>query len=97
MSQESTITFKNTTQTDTNLPKNEKVPNIGSMIKEHEITGVWLLRDGKHQVPTSARKEDATDSDKKGPLPCNHYLGDTEIRTDQEDKRKNQVTTTADK
>ena len=41
------------------------MPNIKSMIKEHEITGVWLLRDGKHQVPTSARKEDDTDSDKR--------------------------------
>ena len=64
MSQESTITFEKTAQTITNLSKNEKVPNIGSMIKEHEITGVWLLRDGKHQVTTSARKEDGTDSDK---------------------------------
>ena len=59
------------------------------MIKEHGITEVCLLRDGKHQVTTSARK-------KKGPSPCNGYLGDTEIRTDYKDNRKNQVTTTAD-
>ena len=67
------------------------------MIKEHEITGMWLLRDGKHQVTTSARKEDDTDSNKKGPLPCSGYLGDAEIRTDHEDNRKNQATTTVDK
>ena len=48
MSQESTITFEKTAQTITNLSKNEKVPNIGSMIKEHKITEVWLLRDDKH-------------------------------------------------
>ena len=93
MSQASTITFENTTQTVTNLSKNEKVTNIGSMVKDHEITGVWLLGDGKHQLITSARKEDAAYSDKKGPLPCNGYLGDTEVRTDHEDKRKNQITT----
>ena len=40
MLQESTITFENTTQSITNLSKNEKAPNIGSMIKEHEATGV---------------------------------------------------------
>ena len=68
MSQASTILFEKTTQTITNLSTNEKMPNKGSMIKEHEITGVWLLRDGKHQVTTSAKKEDDTDSDKKGPL-----------------------------
>ena len=33
MSRASTITFDNTTQTITKLSKNEKVPNIGSMIK----------------------------------------------------------------
>ena len=67
------------------------------MIKEHKITGVWMLRDGKHQVTTSAKKEDDTDSDKKGPLPCNDYLGDTRMRTRHEDKRKNQVTTRTEK
>ena len=58
MLQASTIAFENTTQTIINLLKNDKVPNIGSMTKEHEVTGVWLLRDGKHQVQvtTSARK-----------------------------------------
>ena len=64
------------------------------MIKEHKITGVWVLRDGKNQATTSARKEDDTNSDKKGPSPCNGYLGNTEIMTDHEDKRKTQVTTT---
>ena len=70
------------------------------MIKEHEheITRVWLLRDGKYQVTTSARKEGDTDSDKKGPLPCNDYLGDTLQNQDMsKDKRKNQVKTTAEK
>ena len=97
MSRVSALTFENTIQTITNLSNNEKVPNIGSMIKEHEVTGVWLLRGGKHQVTTSARKEDDTDSNKKGPLPCSGYLGDAEIRTDHEDNRKNQATTTVDK
>ena len=64
MTQASTTTYDNTTQTITNLSNNGKVPNIGSVIKEYEVTGVWLLRDGKHQVTTSARKEDGTDSDK---------------------------------
>ena len=93
MSHASTITFENTTQTITNLSKHEKVPNKGSMIKEHEITGVWMLRDGNHQVTTSARKEDDTDSDKKGPVLGNDYLCDTRTRTHHEDKRKNQITT----
>ena len=61
MSRASAITFENTTQTITNLSKNEKVPNIESMIKEHEITGEFLLRDSKHQVTTSARKDDDTE------------------------------------
>ena len=58
---------------------------------------MWLLRDGKHQVTTLARKEDDTDSDKKGTLPRNSYLGGTEIRTYHEDKRKNQVPITTEK
>ena len=62
MSRVSALTFENTIQTITNLSNNEKVPNIGSMIKEHEITGEVLLRDSKHQVITSAKKEDDTDS-----------------------------------
>ena len=86
MSQESTITFKNTTQTLINLSKNVKMPNIWSIIKEHE--------DNRSVV---AKAEDDTNSDKNGSLLCKGYLGDTEIRTDHEDKRKNQVTTTADK
>ena len=93
MSQASTILFEKTTQTITNLSTNEKMPNKGSMIKEHEITGVWMLRDGNHQVTTSARKEDDTDSDKKGPVLGNDYLCDTRTRTHHEDKRKNQITT----
>ena len=32
------------------------------MIKEDEVTGVWLLRDNKHQVTTPSRKKDDTDS-----------------------------------
>ena len=40
MSQASIIAFENTTQIITNLSKNEKVPNKGNMIKEHEITRV---------------------------------------------------------
>ena len=62
ISQKSSITFKNTTQTITNLSKNEKVSNSGSMIKEDEVTGVWLLRNNKHQVTTPSRKEDDTNS-----------------------------------
>ena len=57
MSQASIITFENTTQIITNLSKNEKVPNIGSMIKEHEITGVWSLRNGKHQVQSQLERK----------------------------------------
>ena len=45
MPQASTIIFENTTQTTTNLSKNEKAPNKGSVIKENEITGAWSLRD----------------------------------------------------
>ena len=54
-------------------------------------------RTGKYQVTTSPKKEDDTDSDKKGPLPWNNYLGGTRMRTHHEDKRKNQVTTIAGK
>ena len=45
ISRGSTVTSENTTQAITNLSKNGKVPNIGSMIKEHEVTRVWLLKD----------------------------------------------------
>ena len=31
------------------------------MVKEHEVTGVLLLKDNKHQVTTPSRKEDNTD------------------------------------
>ena len=43
MPQASIIIFKNTTQTVTNLLKNEKVPNKKSIIKKHEITGLSKL------------------------------------------------------
>ena len=62
ISRASSITSENTTQKITNLSKNQKVPNIGSMIKEDEVTGAWLFRDNKHQVTTPSRKEDDTDS-----------------------------------
>ena len=55
------------------------------------------MMNNEHQVTTSAKKKDDTDSDKKGPLPWNNYLGDTRIRTCHEDKRKKQVATTAEK
>ena len=62
ISRESTITSDNTTRAITKLSKNEKVPNIRSMIKEHEVTGVCLLKDNKHQVTNPSKKEDGTDS-----------------------------------
>ena len=62
MSRASAITFENTTQTIANLLKNEKVPNIWSATKEHKVIEEVLLGDSKHQVTTSAGKEDSTDS-----------------------------------
>ena len=41
--------------------------------------------------------EKETNQDKKGPLPWNNYLGDPRMRTHHEDKKKNQVITTAEK
>ena len=60
ISREPTITSENTTRVITNLSKNEKMPNIGSMIKEHEVNGVWLLKDNKPQVTTPSKQEDDT-------------------------------------
>ena len=37
MSRASATTFETTTKTITNCSKNEKVPNIGCTIKEHEV------------------------------------------------------------
>ena len=56
-----------------------------------------MIKDDKHQVTSSAKKEDNTDSDKKGPLSLNGYSDDTRMRIRHEDKRKNQVTTTTEK
>ena len=58
---------------------------------------MWLIKDDKHQVTSSAKKEDNTDLDKKGPISWNGYSDDTRMRIRHEDKRKNQVTTTAEK
>ena len=52
---------------------------------------------GKMEVPDIARMEKETNQDKKGPLPWNGCLGDPRMRPHHEDKRKNQVTTTAEK
>ena len=52
---------------------------------------------GKMEVPDIARMEKETNQDKKGPLPWNGYLGDPRMRSRHEDKRKNQVTTVAEK
>ena len=56
-----------------------------------------MLKDDKHQATTSPKKEDNTDSDKKGILSWNNYSDYTRMRTHHVDKRKNQVTTTAEK
>ena len=51
----------------------------------------------KMEVPDIGQMEKKTNQDKKGPLAWNTYLGDPRMRTYHEDKRKNQVTTAAEK
>ena len=51
----------------------------------------------KTEVPNIVRMEKETNQNKKGSLPWSDYSGDTKIRARHEDKRKNQVTITADK
>ena len=52
---------------------------------------------GKMEVPDIVQTEKETNQDKKGPLLWNNYFGDPSTRSRHEDKRKNQVTTTAEK
>ena len=51
---------------------------------------------GKMEVPDIAQMRKEINQEKKGPLPWNDYLGDPRMRSRQEEKRENQVTTTAE-
>ena len=52
---------------------------------------------GEMEIPDILQMEKETNQDKKGPLSWNDYLGDPSMRPCHKDKRKNQVTTTAEK
>ena len=52
---------------------------------------------GKMEIPDIVQMEKETNQDKKWPLSWNDDLGDPSMRSCREDKRKNQVTTTAEK
>ena len=52
---------------------------------------------GKIEVPDIVQMEKETNQDKKGAFSWTDYSGDPSTRSRHEDKRKNQVTTTAEK
>ena len=89
MSRASAITFENTTQTITNLSKNEKTPNIASMIKEHEAIVEFLLRDSKHQIKRRPTEMEDESTGLLGNLPHVQMGGEPKTMTRLEDKEKN--------
>jgi len=52
---------------------------------------------GMMEIPNIVQMEKETNQDKKWHLSLNNDLGDSSMRSRHEDKRKNQVTTTAEK